>query len=119
MKAKTRSISLILLIAAVALTFGLLSKTPVKAQSDDDGEGDSRIERGFDAAPVKLNLKGKDRALVGLGSYIVNVLVDCNGCHSAGPATQFTSNPYLRTPPFVPPAKVNPATYLGGGRDFG
>jgi hypothetical protein len=119
MNAKTRFISISLLTAAAALTLGLMSKSPVKAQSDDEGEGGSRIERGFDAAPVKLNLKGKDRALVGLGSYIVNVTADCDGCHSAGPPTQFTSNPYLRPPLFVPPAKINKATYLGGGRDFG
>ena len=107
------------LTAGVALTFGLMSKTPAKAQSEDYGEGQSRVERGFDAAPVKLNLHHKNRALVGLGSYIVNVQADCNGCHSAGPSTQFTSNPYLRSPNFTPPKKVNLATYLGGGRDFG
>lgn len=80
------------------------------------GSGDPRIERGFDIAPVPLNLKGKNRALVGLGSYIVNAQADCNGCHSAGPATEYArgGNPY-----FGQPEKVNPATYLGGGRDFG
>ena len=31
-----------------------------------------QILRGFEIAPVKLNLKGKDWALVGLGSYLVN-----------------------------------------------
>jgi hypothetical protein len=119
MKGKTRLMYTAVLTAGVALTFSLMSKTTVKAHSEDDGEGRSRIERGFDAAPVKLNLHGKDRDLVGLGSYIVNVQIDCNGCHSAGPATEFTSNPYLRSPIFVPPEQVNVATYLGGGRDFG
>jgi hypothetical protein len=59
--------------------------------------------------------------LVGLGSYIVNAVSECNGCHSAGPATQFADghNPYLRLGPFTPPKMENPLTYLGGGRDFG
>jgi hypothetical protein len=61
-------------------------------------------------------MAGKNPALVALGSYIVNAQGDCNGCHSAGPATEFAphGNPY-----FGQPTKVNPATYLGGGRDFG
>ena len=36
------------------------------------GTFDERIARGFAIAPVALNLKGKNRAFVGLGSYIVN-----------------------------------------------
>src|SRR5229473_4289212 len=38
----------------------------------------------------------------------------CNGCHSAGPPTQYApgGNPY-----FSQPKQVNPATYLGGGND--
>ena len=38
----------------------------------DGPEGDSRIQIGFRIAPVPLNLEGKNPALVGLGSYIVN-----------------------------------------------
>jgi hypothetical protein len=55
--------------------------------------------------------------LVGLGSYIVNAQGDCNGCHSASPQTEFVpgKNPYL----LGQTEKINPATYLGGGRDFG
>jgi len=73
-------------------------------------------------SPVHLNLEGKDRDLVGLGSYWVNALSDCNGCHSAGPATEYivpTGNPYFLSPPFSGKQQINPATYLGGGRDFG
>ena len=36
-----------------------------------------------------INLTGKNRALVGLGSYLVNAVGDCNGCH-AGPAGEYT-----------------------------
>lgn len=88
---------------------------------DGDKEGDkedrelNRIRRGFALAPVPLNLDDKNCALVGLGSYLVNV-ANCNDCHSNGPATQFVTggNPF-----FGQPKKVNPATYLGGGRNFG
>jgi hypothetical protein len=90
--------------------------TSPRGRADDRGDNsDSRIEQGFDIAPVPLNLEGKDRALVGLGSYIVNAQGDCDGCHSAGPPTEFArgGNPY-----FGQPEKINPATYLGGGRHF-
>jgi hypothetical protein len=119
MKRKTRLIYAAALTAGVALTLSVVSKMPARAQSEDDGEGPSRVERGLEIAPVKLNFDGKIRELVGLGSYIVNAQASCNDCHSAGTATQYISNPYLRSPFFVPPKKVNTATYLGGGRDFG
>jgi hypothetical protein len=62
-------------------------------------------------------MKGKNPALVGLGSYFVNVAGDCNGCHSAGPPTEYLPghNPYF----FNQTEAINTATYLGGGRDFG
>lgn len=86
-----------------------------KAQSNED-DRESRIDIGFQIPPVPLNMDRKDRALVGLGSYLVNASGGCNDCHSAGPQTQYApgGNPY-----FGQPAKINPATYLGGGRDFG
>ena len=95
---------------------GMLLNSPRGKAEDRGDDSDSRIEQGFEIAPVHLNLEGKNRALVGLGSYIVNAQADCNGCHSAGPRTEFAAggNPY-----FGQPEKINPATYLGGGRDFG
>ena len=91
------------------------STTPSRVAMAQSGQ-DSRINIGLDAAPVPLNLVRKNIALVGLGSYFVNVVGDCNGCHSAGPPTQYVKggNPYMNQP-----KHVNPATYLGGGRDFG
>src|SRR6478672_2910046 len=109
--------------ALVLLCLGtMLVRSPqVRAQNDDNqgkqgNDDESKIKQGFAIAPVPLNLDGKNRALVGLGSYIVNAQGDCDGCHSAGPATEFApgGNPY-----FGQPTKINPATYLGGGRDFG
>jgi hypothetical protein len=91
------------------------STTPPRMAMAQSGY-DSRIDIGLDAAPVPLNMARKNVALVGLGSYLVNVVGDCNGCHSAGPPTQYVKggNPYMSQP-----KHVNPATYLGGGRDFG
>lgn len=104
-----------LAVAGLALA-GITFSSP-RGKTDDQGDdSDSRIERGFEIAPVHLNLEGKNRALVGLGSYIVNAQADCNGCHSAGPPTEFVrgGNPY-----FGQKEQINTATYLGGGRHFG
>jgi hypothetical protein len=100
----------------VILAAGSLLSFSSHVKADDDDERDPRIRRGFEIAPVPLKLAGKNRDLVGLGSYLVNASGDCNGCHSAGPATEYApgGNPY-----FNQPAVVNQATYLGGGRDFG
>jgi hypothetical protein len=101
----------------------LLTPSPrVRAQDANDDE--SKIHQGFAIAPVPpvpLNLAGKNRALVGMGSYLVNAVADCNGCHSAGPKTQYISpigNPYLLPGLFSGKTQVNPRTYLGGGYDF-
>ncbi|MDQ6621329.1 MAG: cytochrome C [Pseudomonadota bacterium] len=104
-----------------AIAIGALLLTSASAQAEESLKNrgrfdDPRIARGFDVAPVPLNLKGRNADLVGIGSYIVNTQGDCNGCHSASPATQFANggNPY-----FGQKEVTNPATYLGGGRDFG
>src|ERR1700681_2198811 len=93
----------------------VLSISPRVRAADVGDVPDPRIQKGFDIAPVPLNLHGKDEALVGLGSYLVNTMA-CNACHSAGPPTEFSPG---GSPFFGQPKKVNPATYLGGGRDFG
>jgi hypothetical protein len=74
---------------AVVLVAMVGSTTRVKAMNDKDGSEDWRIRRGFEIAPVPLNLKGKDLRAVGLGSYLVNAVASCNDCHSAGPQTQY------------------------------
>jgi hypothetical protein len=88
-----------------------------RRNDDDEGEdSDPRIRRGFEIAPVPLNLDDKDCALVGLGSYLVN-LAGCNDCHDNGPQQQFLrgGNPFFGQKP----KQINPSTYLGGGRNFG
>jgi hypothetical protein len=92
-----------------------------QGRADDPNSDAFKIQQGFAIAPVPLNLSGRNRALVGMGSYLVNAVGDCNGCHSQGPVTEFTANgnPYLLPPVFSGTKKVNPAVYLGGGNDFG
>ena len=87
MKIPTFAASGVFTVCAVAaLATALLGGRTLKADEDND---EAKIKRGFDIAPVTLNVKGKNRALVGLGSYIVNAQGECNGCHSAGPQTQY------------------------------
>ncbi|HTM52063.1 MAG TPA: hypothetical protein VL285_25385 [Bryobacteraceae bacterium] len=102
----------------------------VRAANDNNGSQDEKlmIQTGLAAAVslgIPLNMSNKDADMVGLGSYMVNVASGCNGCHSAGPATEYApgGNPYLLTGPNPPlfsgRTMVNLATYLGGGRSFG
>lgn len=73
----------------------------------------SRIEQGFRIAPVPLHLEGKNRSLVGLGSYIVNAQGGCNDCHTAPPYAG-GGNPHEGEP-----EQINTAHYLAGGMAFG
>lgn len=81
----------------------------VLAAPDND---ESIIQRGFDLAPVTLNLRGKNRALVGLGSYIVNT-GGCNDCHT-NPSYLAGGDPFAGQP-----EQINVNCYLSGGNDFG
>jgi hypothetical protein len=105
---------------ALIMSGALMTSPAVQAIDDEHSNSDTaRIDIGLRAAPVPLTYDHGDRKLVGLGSYIVNVITECNGCHSAGPATEYADghNPYFKA--FTPPAQANPKTYLGGGRSFG
>ena len=101
---------------AVVTSMVAFSTKTTRAASDDDSE--SKIKRGFEIAPVKLNLAGKNRELVGLGSYIVNAIGDCNGCH-AGPSEADPTITAQYAPGGDPfqgqPTVVNKAAYLAGG----
>jgi len=79
----------------------------------DGGDDDGRIRRGFDIAPVPLEFKHKNRALVGLGSYIVNAQAGCNDCHTR-PSYSPGGDPFQGQP-----TQINAAEYLAGGRQFG
>ena len=108
------------LMLAVAVLASLAS-IPLRSGAEDRNErngknrdGDeSRIQQGFAIAPVPLDLRGKNRALIGLGSYIVNAQGGCSDCHTT-PNYAPGHDPFLGEP-----KQVNVATYLGGGRHFG
>ncbi len=102
-------------IAVVIISVAFVLSSAPRARADDLS-ADPRVQRGLVIAPVPLNLQGKDQALVGLGSYFVNAMASCNDCHSLGPQTQFLPG---GNPAFGQPSRTNPATYMGGGRDFG
>ena len=59
---------------SVAVVGSLMSIPLVTVADNPNGKGEdeSKIQQGFAIAPVPLDLRGKNRALVGLGSYIVN-----------------------------------------------
>src|SRR6201998_4467337 len=113
----TSATGAVLTVGAVALVGRLITSATVQAQDNGNSE-DQLITIGYAIAPVPLNLEGKNPALVGLGSFIVNAQGDCNGCHTAGGPPNFNfangGNPY-----FGQPKVVDPTTYLAGGTDFG
>ena len=111
--------AMIAAVLALALTHSPKGKAAGGGDNKDGGDdSDPRIQRGFDIAPVHLNLRGKNRALVGLGSYLVNAPGDCNGCHH---------RPLSDSSPYAPggdpyrgqPKQVEQAGYLAGGEIFG
>jgi hypothetical protein len=108
MKAK---LLLVMGLAAWVSTFALTTA----ARDDDEGrEGEAAlVAQGFHIAPVPLNLRGKNRQLVGLGSYLVNATSGCNDCHT-NPSYLHGGNPFQGQL-----KQVNAAHYLAGGAQFG
>jgi len=96
--------------SVAAAGFALMAMPIAAAQADEPSQ--SQIQRGYEINPVPLNLKGKNRALVGLGSYIVNS-GGCNDCHT-NPSYAIGGNPFLGEP-----EQVNTAGFLAGGQHFG
>src|ERR1700709_1204763 len=97
-------------VGIVAGLAGLIWAGTPRVHADDEHGDDFQIEQGLRIAPVHLTYDKHNRKLVGLGSYIVNAVSECNGCHSAGPATAYavdatgaSHNPYLRRGIFTPP----------------
>jgi hypothetical protein len=98
-----------LMAAAIALA-GTVAATPAARASDSDV---ARIVRGIEIAPVTLNLKGLDKDTVGLGSYLVSAVGQCNDCHTT-PTFAAGGNPFDGQP-----LKVVKTAYLAGGVFFG
>src|SRR5512135_74633 len=87
-----------------------LAAFPFASSADEDSQ--SQIQRGYQISPVPLDLAGKNRALVGLGSYIVNT-GGCNDCHTS-PSYAPGGNPFLGEP-----EQINTSVFLAGGQHFG
>src|SRR5438477_8290896 len=98
-------------LAAAVIAAIVVSHSATAGAKDEQGD-ESKIQQGYRINPVTLDLRGKNRALVGLGSYIVNT-GGCNDCHTV-PAYSPGHDPFLGQP-----QQVNAATYLGGGDHFG
>lgn len=98
---------LVIGLCASGLLGSLIAADPLGLLIDRDSQLGLRI------APLPLNLRGKSRGAVGYGSYIVNVIGECNGCHSVNGYAE-GGNPYLGQPPVV-----DTEAYLRGGRFFG
>ena len=98
-------------VAGAAAAVLALMALPAAGAADDESS-QSQIQRGFEINPVPLDLKGKNRALVGLGSYIVNT-TGCNDCHTNSSYAP-GGNPFLGQP-----EQVNVAGFLAGGQHFG
>lgn len=101
-------------VTLLALSAGLANRLRGQARNERAlNLTDRRVVRGFLIAPVPLNLPGKNAALVGLGSYIVNAAGGCNDCHTNPPYAP-GGDPFLGQP-----KQVNAAHYLAGGMPFG
>jgi hypothetical protein len=110
---KALSVVFVVVVGAVAwLASG--SSAPAKTAKESDPGSGSRIRKGFAIAPVPLNLEGKNRAMVGMGSYLVNSVGGCNDCHSC-PSYAPGHNPYGD----AGDGQINGANYLAGGVAFG
>jgi hypothetical protein len=103
-------------IAGLLIAGLLLHSSKGQAQSSTTFDT-TKVLKGFQIAPVPLNMQGLDPNLVGYGSYLVNAVGDCNGCHSPSPSVEYAAGgtPFFGQHPTV----VNPAVYLAGGQDFG
>jgi hypothetical protein len=73
----------------------------------------SRVAVGYRINPVELRLRGKNRFLVGLGSYLVNAGGGCNDCHTH-PSFAPGGDPFKGETEII-----NTAQFLAGGRQFG
>ena len=91
---------------------------PVPYCAAEQAASESTVERGQKISPVPLNLQGKDRNVVGWGSYLVNAIADCGGCHTF-PQFLAGGDPFQGTS-LAPISPVrNARRYLAGGRCFG
>jgi cytochrome c553 len=103
-----------MVVSLFALVLVAISLNAPQGQAQGPGNDESRVKEGFAIAPVHLNLRGKNRALVGLGSYIVNAQASCSDCHTC-PTYTPGHNPYDG----IGDGQINGTNYLAGGVAFG
>ena len=113
MVSRVRVLGVVVAGLALATGWSGTARSNGDDDNDDGGRGGSRIQRGLAISPVKLDIKRGKRALVGLGSYIVNAQAVCADCHSC-PTYAKGGNPFAGEP-----TKLNTANYLAGGVPFG
>ncbi len=124
------------IIALVVLSLGLVVGGDRSAYAwIDDTISSSLVEQGFAISPIpkdQLNLTGESTTAVGLGSYLVNAVGDCSGCHSfpqylqkGGPGSNpAAGDPYEGVPSTQSiegqlVANFNVSHYMSGGQCFG
>jgi hypothetical protein len=96
---------------ALACLISSCSKVPGRSSLPDPL--DARAAIGLEIAPVPLDLKGADPAVVGLGSYLVNAVSGCVDCHGC-PTFAAGESPYKGGS-----GQLEAEHYLGGGTPFG
>jgi len=102
---------------AVRAAEGLAGNMPDLARLSSRGLSSNellRVIRGFEIAPVPLDLQDKDLVLVDTGSYIVNAQAACHDCHTTPPAYLPGGDPFAGEP-----EQINVDGYLAGGNAFG
>lgn len=104
-----KRIKIVVLLFAIGLSLSLGSR--VSGQDGGDLPQDV-VERGLALSPVPVNLEGRNRVLVGLGSYLVNTS-GCNDCHT-NPPYVMGGDPFMGQPEQIPAAN-----FLAGGQEFG
>jgi len=108
-------------VASVVFVFSLLRMSAAAPPASETVDakartGDPELDRviqGYKIAPVPLIKKGRDKNLLGLGSYIVNAQAGCNDCHTNPPYAP-GGDPFLGQP-----KQINVAGYMAGGNQFG
>ena len=118
--------------AAIVLAAVMAAITPAAGQSISA----SQVKEGFRISPIpksQLNLKGKNHDMVGMGSYLVNAVGDCSGCHSfpeflekgdtagsnPGAGDPFEGIASDQSKTAILSANYNAHHYLAGGQCFG
>lgn len=99
-------------LAALVVGFVFVGRV-VAQQGEPPDSSQARVRIGYAINPVPLNLQGRNRDLVGMGSYLVNAVGGCNDCHT-WPSYAPGGDPFLGQPEMI-----NAAIYLAGGRIFG